>query len=75
MRTFDDRSLSLIHEVPLRASEVGTYRRLGMAVVIHSRDAGMNRLTFDLIFNSGENCEIALNSNVFTTANSPRLLG
>jgi uncharacterized protein DUF4387 len=36
-----------------------------MAVVIRSKDAGINRLTFDIIFTSGENYEAALRSNVF----------
>mgnify|MGYP001278455727 CR=1 FL=1 len=73
--SLDDRALSLIHDVPLSGPEVGSHRLLDMAVVIRSKDAGINRLTFDVIFNSGENYEIALNSNVFTAANVAPLLG
>lgn len=73
--SLDDRALSLIHDVPLTGPEVGSQRLLDMAVVIRSKDAGINRLTFDVLFNSGENYEIALNSNVFTAANVARLLG
>ncbi|MEI9899686.1 MAG: DUF4387 family protein [Hyphomicrobium sp.] len=46
-----------------------------MAVVIRSKDAGINRLTFDVIFTSGENYEIALSSNVFTRESIARNLG
>lgn len=71
----DDRTLSLIQEVPLSGPQVGSHALLDMAVVIRSKDAGINRLTFDVLFNSGENYDIALNSNVFTAANVARLLG
>jgi hypothetical protein len=71
----DDRTLSLIQEVPAAGSQVGEYRLLDMAVVIRSKDAGINRLTFDVIFTSGENYEIALNSNVFTRENIAGILG
>ncbi len=33
------------------------HRLLDMGVVIRSKDAGINRLTFDIIFTSGENYE------------------
>ncbi|MCU4179089.1 DUF4387 family protein [Bosea sp. BH3] len=71
----DDRTLSLIQEVPAPGDHVGDHRLLDMAVVIRSKDAGINRLTFDIIFTSGENYEIALNSNVFTRRNMARVLG
>jgi hypothetical protein len=45
-----------------------------MAVVIRSKDAGINRLTFDIIFTSGENYEAALRSNVFSKNNVARIL-
>ena len=37
-----------------RRSAHGTQRLLDMAVVIRSKDAGINRLTFDIIFTSAE---------------------
>ena len=46
-----------------------------MAVVIRSKDAGINRLTFDIIFTSGENYEAALRSNVFNKDNVAKILG
>src|SRR6202012_3919147 len=71
----DDRTLSLIAEVESRCEPLGTHRLLDMAVVIRSKDAGINRLTFDLIFTSGENYEIALSSNLFTRESVARILG
>jgi Domain of unknown function (DUF4387)/Acyclic terpene utilisation family protein AtuA len=70
----DDRTLSLIADVPPAGYEIGTHRLLDMAVVIRSKDAGINRLTFDIIFTSGENYEIALRSNVFSKASVARIL-
>lgn len=46
-----------------------------MAVVIRSKDAGINRLTFDIIFTSAEHYEAALHSNVFSSCNIAKLLG
>src|SRR5271154_1739405 len=41
----DDRTLSLIHAAPTSGVLVGQQRLLDMAVVIRSKDAGINRLT------------------------------
>ena len=60
----DDRTLSLIADHPPE-EPFGSHRLLDMAVVIRSKDAGINRLTFDIIFTSGENYEAALRSNIF----------
>lgn len=73
--SLDDRTLSLIQEVPLSGPVVGEQRLLDMAVVIRSKDAGINRITFDVIFTSGENYEIALSSNVFTPGHIAQVLG
>jgi hypothetical protein len=73
--SLDDRSLSLIADYPPTTLPIGTHRLLDMAVVIRSKDAGINRLTFDIIFTSGENYEIALSSNIFTKRNIARVLG
>jgi hypothetical protein len=43
----DDRTLSLIADVQPRCEALGTQRLLNMAVVIRSKDAGINRLTFE----------------------------
>jgi hypothetical protein len=70
----DDRTLSLIaDQAPAEASN-GSHRLLDMAVVIRSKDAGINRLTFDIIFTSGENYEAALHSNVFAKDNVAKIL-
>jgi hypothetical protein len=71
----DDRTLSLIQQVPVSGPYVGEHRLLDMAVVIRSKDAGINRLTFDVIFTSGENYEIALSSNLFTRESVARVTG
>jgi hypothetical protein len=44
------------------------------AVVIRSKDAGINRLTCDIIFTSGENYEAALRSNVFSRDSVAQIL-
>ena len=71
----DDRTLSLIADVPPSGVAIGSHRLLDMAVVIRSKDAGINRLTFDIIFTSGENYEAALRSNVFCKENIADILG
>jgi hypothetical protein len=70
----DDRTLSLIANAPPRGELHGTRRLLDMAVVIRSKDAGINRLTFDIIFTSAANYEAALRSNVFHKAHVARIL-
>ena len=73
--SLDDRTLSLIQNVPVSGPAISEHRLLDMAVVIRSKDAGINRLTFDVVFTSGENYEIALSSNVFTRESVARILG
>jgi len=70
----DDRTLSLIADHPPAGAPIASHRLLDMAVVIRSKDAGINRLTFDIIFTSGENYEAALHSNVFTRSSVAKLL-
>jgi hypothetical protein len=70
----DDRTLSLIADHPPMDGLIGSHRLLDMAVVIRSKDAGINRLTFDIIFTSGENYEAALHSNVFAKDNVAKIL-
>jgi hypothetical protein len=70
----DDRELSLIADVQPSGALHGMRRLLDIAVVIRSKDAGINRLTFDIIFTSAENYEAALHSNVFHKANIAKVL-
>ena len=70
----DDRTLSLIADHAPMGAPIGSQRLLDMAIVIRSKDAGINRLTFDIIFTSGENYEAALHSNVFARENVARVL-
>ena len=64
----------MIADVPPDGDIVGTHRLLDMAVVIRSKDAGINRLTLDVIFTSAENYEAALRSNVFSRESVARIL-
>lgn len=73
--SLDDRTLSLIADVPAQGIEHGSGRLIDMAIVIRSKDAGINRLTFDIIFNSPANFEAALKSNFFYKDNIARTLG
>jgi Domain of unknown function (DUF4387)/Acyclic terpene utilisation family protein AtuA len=70
----DERSLSVIADHPPLEASIGLHRLLDMAVVIRSKGAGINRLTFDIIFSSGENYELALYSNVFAKDNVAKVL-
>lgn len=70
----DDRTLSLIADAPSSGPATGSQRLLDMAVVIRSKDAGINRLTFDILFNSAENYEAALRSNIFSRESVAKVL-
>jgi hypothetical protein len=61
----DDRTLSVIEDVSPRGEPVAKRRLLDMARVIRSKDAGVNRITFDVLFVSKEAYEAALYSNMF----------
>ncbi|BAO91419.1 DUF4387 family protein [Caballeronia cordobensis] len=65
----DDRSLSSIEDVPPQREAVGKRRLLDMARVIRSKNAGVNRITFDVLFVSKEMYETALYSNMFCARN------
>jgi hypothetical protein len=71
----NDRRLSLIADVPPTGEPIGNHRLLDMAVVIRSKDAGINRLVFDIVFNSAADYEAALTSNVFSKGHVAGLLG
>jgi hypothetical protein len=70
----DERSLSLIADHPPSEPPVGSHRLRDMAAMIRSKDAGVNRITFDIVFASGENYEAALYSNAFSKDNVARVL-
>jgi hypothetical protein len=70
----DERTLSLIADHPPAEEPIGLHRLHDMAAVIRSKDAGVNRITFDIIFTSGENYEAALYSNAFSSDNIARTL-
>jgi hypothetical protein len=71
----NDRTLSLIADARPSDEPAGTRQLRDMAVVIRSKDAGINRLVFDIVFNSAADYESALTSNVFAVHNVAGLLG
>jgi hypothetical protein len=70
----DERSLASIADAPPHTDAPDAQRLLDMAAVIRSKDAGVNRLTFDVIFNSAADYEAALHSNIFFKENIARVL-
>jgi hypothetical protein len=62
----DERTLSLIADHAPLERPVGSRCLRDMAAVIRSKDAGVNRITFDIFFTSGESYEAALYSNAFS---------
>jgi hypothetical protein len=72
--SIDDRSLSLIPDVEPTGTLHASRSLIDMAVVARSKDAGINRLTFDIIFNSAESYRDALRSNVFHKGNVAKIL-
>jgi hypothetical protein len=70
----DERTLSLIAEHPPCGESIGSRRLRDMAAIIRSKDAGVNRITFDIFFASGENYEAALYSNAFSKGNIATIL-
>jgi len=74
-QNLDDRVLSVIEDVPPDATPSGSQRLLDMARVIRSKDAGINRLTFDVLFVTKDAYEAALRSNFFCARNVAGELG
>jgi hypothetical protein len=70
----DERTLSAISDHAPSEPSIGAQRLRDMAAVIRSKDAGVNRVTFDIIFASGENYEAALYSNAFSKDNVASVL-
>ena len=61
----DARTLSVITDMPPTGAKMGEARLRDMAVVIRSKDAGVDTLTFDIIFRDAQRYAAALRSNVF----------
>jgi hypothetical protein len=78
-QNLDDRTLSVIEDAPPSGMPSGTpsgsQRLLDIARVIRSQDAGINRLTFDVLFVSKDAYEAALGSNFFCARNVADELG
>lgn len=70
----DERTLSVIADYPPSERPVGSRRLRDMAAVIRSKDAGVNRITLDILFTSGESYEVALYSNAFSRDNVAKVL-
>jgi hypothetical protein len=71
----DIRTLSLIDDHAPIGAPIGEHRLLDMVAVIRGKDAGVNRLTFDIFFTSAENYEAALHSNLFSGDSVAGILG
>jgi hypothetical protein len=77
-QNIDDRTLSLIEDVPPDLpleTPFGGQRLIDIARVIRGKDAGSNRLTFDVLFVSEDAYEAALRSNCFCARNVADALG
>jgi hypothetical protein len=74
-QNLDDRTLCAIEDAPPHGTPSGSQRLLEMARVIRSKDAGINRLTFDVLFVSKDAYEAALRSNCFCSRNVADQLG
>ena len=77
-QNLDDRTLCLIEDVPPDVplgTPSGSQRLIDIARVIRSKNAGINRLTFDMLFVSKVAYEAALRSNCFCARNVADALG
>jgi hypothetical protein len=70
----DDRTLSLIADAPPAGDPELMQPLLEMAVVIRSKNAGINRLTYDIVFHSNADYEAALHSNLFHKTQVAKML-
>ena len=70
----NERTLSVISPVPVTRDPIGYHALRGMAVVIRTKDAGINRMTYDIIFNAPQDYATALRSNAFTKDNIVKML-
>jgi hypothetical protein len=67
--SMDPLTVSAIDDVEPRGLTLGNRRLAEMAVVVRSQNAGIEHLTFDVFFSSGDYYETALLSNAFCRAN------
>ena len=74
-QNLDDRTLCAIEDVPPQATPSGNRRLLDIARVIRSANAGINWITFDVLFVSKDAYEAALRSNFFCARNVADELG
>ena len=71
----DDRTLSLIPDVPPKGVPHSTARLLDMAVVIRSKDAGINRLTSTSFSTQTKCIGVHCDRTCFVPAISPKSWG
>ena len=71
----NEQTLSSISDAPPRGDSIGSARLSEMAIIIRSKNAGVNRLTFDIVFNSASDYDAALRSNLFVKDNIAAVLG
>ncbi len=71
----DIRTLHAISDHSNVDAPIGFQTLSEMASVIRSSDAGINRLTYDIVFDSAESYEAALHSNIFCKSNVEVMLG
>jgi len=67
--SMDPLTVATIDDVEPRGLTLGNRRLADMAVVVRSRNAGIEYLAFDVFFSSGDYYEAALLSNTFCRAN------
>jgi hypothetical protein len=65
----DERTLSAIGDTPPAGQSVGSVRLRDIAKVVRSKNAGINRLTYDILFTTADDFRTALRSNVFAPSN------
>jgi hypothetical protein len=74
-QNLDDRTLCLIEDAQPHGTRSGSQRLADIARVIRSKDTGINRLIFDVLFVSNDAYEAALRSNCFCARNVADELG
>lgn len=63
--SINEKKLSIIQFVSETRLPIRYKALVDMATVIRSKDAGVNTITYDIFFNSSEDYQLALKSNVF----------
>ncbi len=73
--SIDIHKVDVIKPVKVKGSPVAHKALTAMATVIRSKDAGVNTITFDIMFDTKEDYELALNSNAFVKEEIAKTLG